>query len=69
MGNDLKRLVGGLIIKLLLLLLLNNKYFFKKYIVQSVKINSNYWIILCQYYSDMADLGLGWSSWQVARAV
>ena len=67
MGNDLKRLVGGLIIKLLLLLLLNNKYL--KKIVQSVKINSNYWIILCQYYSDMADLGLGWSSWQVARAV
>ena len=67
MGNDLKRLVGGLIIKLLLLLLLNNIFFLN--IVQSVKINSNYWIILCQYYSDMADLGLGWSSWQVARAV
>ena len=67
MGNDLKRFVGGLIIKLLLLLLLNNIFFFN--IVQSVKINSNYWIILCQYYSNMADLGLGWLSWQVARAV
>lgn len=66
MGNDLKRLVGGLIIKLLLLLLLNNIFL---NIVQSVKINFNYWIILCQYYSNMADLGLGWSSWQVERAV